>query len=310
VTTLEASKAESAVDLGGYVFRDEMAVEAFAKVFNDPAINRFVVDPVSLLILAGPKYENISQGLAQTANALKAGFQSLDRAAIDLSYQMKYPDGILTFSKKDEAASTQGVVWSQAFHSHAVFDGSSGSGTKLSLQESLDTTARTLQAGIDYYFPARSHPKANAIFTAQLRLASEQTRGLLDALTPLFNKICQEGALPHKEAWHRVMLFVKQIFDKTYLIRKPNSESSTGSMMWGSFKTTQMWKGYQQVNYIAHPEVAICLTFASMKKEGTAVAEITKQVASLDSTVGNHAKSLRSMDIMWKDLKAKNPALF
>ncbi len=69
-----------------------------------------------------------------------------------------------------------------------MFDRSSGSGTKLSLQESLDTTVRTLQAGIDYYFPARSHPKANAIFTAQLRLASEQTRGLLDALTPLFNR--------------------------------------------------------------------------------------------------------------------------
>lgn len=310
VTALEASKSSTAVDLGGYIFRDEAAVEAFSKVFNDPSINRFVVDPIILFILSEPKYETVSQGLAQTANALKAGFQSLDRAAIDLSYQLKYPDAILAFSKKDDAASTQGVVWAQGFHSHAIFDGSSGSGTKLSMQQSLDTTVRTIQAGIDYYFPAKSHPKANAIFTAQLRLSADQTRGLLDCLTPLFNKICQEGAMSHKEAWHRVMLFVKQLFDKTYLVRRPNSEASTGSMMWGSFRTTQTWKAYHDVNFIDHSDVAICLTFASMKKEGTALSDLSSKLSTLDSTVGNHAKSIRTMESGWRELKAKNPALF
>lgn len=310
VTTLEASKSATAVDLGGYVFRDEAAVEAFSKVFNDPSIIRFVVDPISLFILSEPKYETVSQGLAQTANALKAGFQSLDRAAIDLSYQLKYPDSILMFSEKDEAASTQGMIWSQGFHSHAVFDGSSGSGTKLSMQQSLDTTVRTMQAGIDYYFPAKSHPKANAIFTAQLRLAADQTRGLLDCLTPLFNKICREGAMSHKEAWHRVMLFVKHLFDKNYLLCRPNSEGSTDSMMWGSFRTTQFWKGFQDVNFIDHLDVAICLNFASMKKEGTALSDLLSKLSTLDSTVGNHAKSIRTMENGWNDLKAKNPALF
>lgn len=310
VTALEASKSATAVDLGGYVFRDEAAVEAFSRVFNDPSINRFVVDPISLFILSEPKYETVSQGLAQTANALKAGFQSLDRAAIDLSYQLKYPDSILMFSKKEEAASTQGVIWSQGFYSHAVFDGSSGSGTKLSMQQSLDTTVRTMQAGIDYYFPARSHPKANAIFTAQLRLAADQTRGLLDCLTPLFNKICQEGSMPYKEAWHRVMLFVKNLFDKTYLLRRPNSEGSPGSMMWGSFRTTQYWKSFQDVNFIDHSDVAICLTFASMKKEGTALSDLSSKYSSLDSTVGNHGKSIHTLENALKELKKKNPALF
>lgn len=116
--------------------------------------------------------------------------------------------------------------------------------------------------------------------------------------------------MPYKEAWHRVMLFVKNLFDKTYLLRRPNSEGSPGSMMWGSFRTTQYWKSFQDVNFIDHSDVAICLTFASMKKEGTALSDLSSKYSSLDSTVGNHGKSIHTLENALKELKKKNPALF
>ena len=90
VAALKASKLATSIELAGYVFHDEASVEAFAKAFCDLAINRFVVDPVSLLLLAEPKYETVEKGLVQLANALKANFLTLDRATINLSHQMVY----------------------------------------------------------------------------------------------------------------------------------------------------------------------------------------------------------------------------
>jgi hypothetical protein len=309
VAALEASKSATSIELAGYVFRDEASVEAFAKAFCDPAINRFVVDPVSLLLLSEPKYETVEKGLLQLANALKANFLTLDRATIDLSYQMVYPDRMLTVSNKDDALINDGVQWAPPFKSHEVFEGAFGSGTKFRLQRAIDTVVNTMQAGIDYHFPPLTHPKANAIFSKQLRLSHDQVKGLLDCLTPLYKKISMEGSLAPKEAWSRVMVFVKSVFDDIYLVRAPNSEASTGSMMWGSFRTTQFLKSYQDLGWANNPKVAIALTFASMKKEGSALGDLTTRVGSLESTAGNHARDIRGLTTKFNDLKSKNPSL-
>ena len=57
------------------------------------------------------------------------------------------------------------------------------------------------------------------------------------------------------------------------------------------------------------PKVAIVLTFASMKKEGTALGDLTSRVSTLESTSGNHAKDIRGFTKQFADLKNKNPSL-
>jgi hypothetical protein len=105
------------------------------------------------------------------------------------------------------------------------------------------------------------------------------------------------------------MVFVKSVFDDIYLVRAPNSEASTGSMMWGLFRTTQFLKSYQDLGWANNPKVAVALTFASMKKEGSALGDLTTRLGSLESTVGNHARDIRGLTTKFNDLKSKNPLL-
>lgn len=83
LSALESSKSATSIELAGYVVWYGVTVEAFVKLFFDPAVNRFVVDPFSLLVMAEPKYKSVKKLLVKLANALKANFLSLDIATID-----------------------------------------------------------------------------------------------------------------------------------------------------------------------------------------------------------------------------------
>jgi hypothetical protein len=121
--------------MGGHVFSDEGAVEAFLKPLNDPNAHRFCADFLALLLLAEPKFETIQQGLDQTAAAMKAHFPSLDVATIDLSYKMVYPPRILKSSDKETAQENGGVEWASGFASHVAFDGTYNNGTHFNLEK-------------------------------------------------------------------------------------------------------------------------------------------------------------------------------
>ena len=65
VEALEAAKVATAVELGGHIFTDEAATDAWARTFMDPNLNRFCMDFVSLFLLAKPKFETVASGLEQ-----------------------------------------------------------------------------------------------------------------------------------------------------------------------------------------------------------------------------------------------------
>jgi hypothetical protein len=307
VEILEASRSSTAIEMGGHVFTDEPAVDAWLRTLNDPNAYRFCADFLALFLLAEPKYETIEQGLDKTAAVKKAQFASLDIATIDLSYKMTYPPKILKFSDKEAAQENGGVEWSPSFVSHSAFDGTYNNGTHHNLEKAIKGVVRAWESGIDVAYPVRTHPKPNAVFKAQLHLAGEQCFEYLNSLTPLFKQI--SGGITDKEAWARGLVFTKQVFDDVAKVRTINSEATMGSKVWASFRTTEMLKSYQLHEWVEHPKASSILALTSIRKEGKIVAETVSKLKDQSSTIVKHTGEIKALKDDVKALKQKNPSL-
>ena len=82
-----------------------------------------------------------------------------------------------------------GIVWGPSYATHGIFMGEYKIGMHQRFKRAIDRVLRSVQSGIDFHFTVRMHPQPNAVFSSVLRFLGEQARGLLDAQTPLFNKI-------------------------------------------------------------------------------------------------------------------------
>eukprot|EP00804_Cyclotella_cryptica_P005636 CCRYP_000021-RA/>CCRYP_000021-RA protein AED:0.75 eAED:0.65 QI:0/0/0/0.33/1/1/3/0/494 len=167
VQMLEASKAINSIKMGGHVFVDEAAVEAWGCARADPNLHRFCPDFVSFFLLAEPKFETVEPGLGQMAAVVKANFKSIDEATIGLSYSIIYPPQFIRASDKQEAQATDGFTWVAPFMSFDVFEGDYHNGTPMWLKKSLDTVAKAIKSGIDFHFPIATRPLSNSVFKAQ-----------------------------------------------------------------------------------------------------------------------------------------------
>jgi hypothetical protein len=308
VEQLEAARMITAVEIGGFVFVDESATEAWVATHRDPDLLRFSPDFVTLFLLADPKFDTVEAGLEQSAAVAKAQFSSLDVATAVLSYSIVYPSNLIKKSDKVEAQQDGGVTWAPSFASHDVFEGDYNNGTHLRLKKDLTAAAKSIEAGIDYHFPASLHPKTNAVFRAQVRLALTQCTEFLDALTPLHKQI-SGGGMSVKESWNRVMIFAKQIFEDIRTVRAPNVAASTGSRIWASFRTTEILKEYQRHNWVEHPKTSAILALTSMRKEGKAIEELSSKVQSHSSQLNRGLGDIKKLQEEFKDLKKKNPSL-
>ena len=305
---IESSRLSTVIEMGGVVFQDELALDSWLRSFNDPDVNRFVPDFVSLFFLAEPKFETVDKGLQQAAAAAKAQFSSLDVATINLSYSITYPPHILHSTDKQSALEIDTVEWATAFSSHRNFEGTYNNGTHLRLRKAIGNVRKALEGGVDVTFPVRSQPQSNAVFKAQINLAAAQCLEFLDSCTPLFKKI-SGGGMEEKDAWSRVLVFTKNIFDDVAKERAINSEGTTSSKVWASFKTTEMLKGYQAHNWVEHPKTSSILALTSMQKEGKSIAELTSSVKSHSASVQKLETELKRIKEELKELKKKNPSL-
>jgi hypothetical protein len=308
VEQLEAAKMITAVEIGGFVFVDEAATEAWVATHRDPDLVRFCPDFVTLFLLADPKFDTVEAGLEQSAAVAKAQFSFLDVATAVLSYSIVYPSNLIKKSDRADAQQDGGVVWAPSFASHEVFEGDYNNGTHLRLKKDLTAAAKSIEAGIDYHFSASLHPKTNAVFRAQVRYALTQCTEFLDALTPLHKQI-SGGGMSGKESWSRVMIFAKQIFEDIRTVRAPNVAASTGSRILASFRTTEILKEYQRHNWVEHPKTSAILALTSMRKEGKAIEELSSKVQSHSSQLNQRLGDIKKLQEDLKDLKKKNPSL-
>ena len=195
---------------------------------------------VTLIMLCSEPYDTIAEGIATAAEAHKAEYNSLTEACISLSYGLTYPENIMCKQDKEKYAATGGCYWTTTWSSLAVFKGTFNNGAKEAITSSLTKVLRMIQNAIDFSFPPASHPIAHVVFTEQLLISRQQTLGWIKALQPLY-EILSAAGMASDEAWERVLIFTKAVFDDDRMVRAlTHDRKNTGGMIWGRFCTTKL----------------------------------------------------------------------
>jgi len=235
--TLEERRAGETIKRGGRLFRDVVAVNTWVQTFKDNGIFHYCVDMVTLIMLCAEPYETIAEGIANAAAAHKAEFNDLTEARISLSYGLTYPDNIMRKQDKEKYAATGGWFWTNTWSSYTVFKGTFNNGAKDTIVSSLVELSRMIQNAIDFSFPPATHSIAHAVSTEQLLISRQQASGWIEALEPLYEILIAAG-MSTEEAWERVLIFTKAIFDDIRTVRAITlDKGNMGGMIWGSFRT-------------------------------------------------------------------------
>jgi len=307
VKLMEDRKHSSSISRGNQVFKDQQAVQAFIVASGDATIYRFVVDMVSLLTLAPDPYFTVAEGMASEAAAAKAKFSSLLEARIALSYPITFPSSIMSKStatggERGQLDLTNGWKWNHAWSSAAKFEGVFNNGGFDIMLADLKDTRETLQNSIDASFPIDTHGTLHAIFSEQLSLSHQQAVGWLQSLIPLF-KTMKSGGLTNDDAWTRVLVYSKALFEDVKTVRHLSADSrSCAAMIWGSLRTADLLSEYSRLRWIQHPQVSSILALTSMQTEGRALAETVATINTINRDVNKLSES-------WKKLKKENPTL-
>ena len=203
--------------LCGSLFCHNRLKEALEEI--EFSLLRWCVDMITLLMLCADPYQTIAEGMTYAAGAHKAEFNDFTEARVSLSYGLTYPENIMKKHDKEKYAATGGWFWSSTWSSYAAFKGTFNNGAKDSISGSLSEVSRMIQNAIDYAFPLSTHPLPHAVFTEQLLLARSQASAWwIEALDPLY-EILSSAGMPTEEAWERVLIFTKAVFDDIRTVR-------------------------------------------------------------------------------------------
>ena len=201
--------------------------------------------------------------MASEAGAVKASYNSLLDARISLSYQITYPEPLTKKSEKVADNATGGWTWTGVWSTHDSFEGTYNNGVYDRMKTDLRDTKDSLQNSIDTAFPIDTAGQAHAIFAKQLMLSYDQATAWLAPLNPLF-KIMKTGGLSNDEAWNRVLVYAKALFEDIKTVRALLAEHSAGAMIWESFCTAELLNKYICLRWLQHPQVSSILALAYM----------------------------------------------
>ena len=81
------------------------------------------------------------------------------------------------------------------------------------------------------------------------------------------------GGLNTADAWSRVLVYTKSLFEDFKTVRQVSAVNTASSMIWGSFLATDLLREYAYLHFIQHPQVSSILALASVQREGKALDE-------------------------------------
>ncbi len=139
------------------------------------------------------------------------------------------------------------------------------------------------------------------MFTEQLLLAKAQALAWADALEPLYEILSLAG-MPTEEAWERVLIFNKAVYDDIRTVRALTlDKKNTARMIWGLFCTTKLLKEYQRHKFYQHPHISNMLALTLLQQEGKKVEKALSTLGMLSKSIEAHQLKLGQLE---KDLKA------
>ena len=157
-----------------------------------------------------------------------------------------------------------------------------------------------IQNAIDFSFPTAGHPIAHVVITEQLLISRQQASGWIEALEPLYEILIAAG-MSTEEAWERVLIFTKAIFDDIRMVRAITlDKANTGGMIWGSFRTAKLLEEHQRLKFYQHPHVSNMLALTSLQREGKKVEKAVSTLVTLLKSIEVHQSNIVQIE---KDLK-------
>jgi hypothetical protein len=302
VKALEDGRAGDAIEHGGKMFRDLGSVAAWLQTFPDKNLYWYCMDMVTLVMLCAEPYETIAEGMATVAAAHKVEYNSLTEARISLSYGLTYPREPHEETDKQKHAATRGWFWTTSRSTFSAFKGTFNNGAKNGITSSLWEVAGMIQNAIDFAFPLTTHPLAHAVFTEQLLLSRAQASEWIEALEPLY-EILSSAGMPLDDAWERVLIFTKDVFDNVRTVQALMLDSKNNAgMIWGSFRSTKLLEEYRRLKFYQHPHVSNMIALTLLQHEGkkventfSALESLTKDVERLKTQCGQCKRDLKSL---------------
>ena len=267
VKLLEERRNANVIERGNQLFKDQQAVRAWVQLLDEPNVFRYCVDMLVLVILTQDPYEDVAGGMATEAAAYKAQYNDMLEARISISHGLTFPDNLVARSSKAEASLTEGWFWASGWTSHTAFEGTYNNGAMHRTKKQLEEVTKMIQNAINFAYPTDVAPIPNAVFSEQLRTSYTQAVGFIDSINPLF-KTLQTSGMSDKEAWGRIFVFVKSVFEDIATVRKVSAVRDASAMIWGSFATAELLKEYERLRWVQHPQVSATLALTAMQREG------------------------------------------
>ncbi len=294
---LDERRNANVVERGNQLFKDQHAVKAWVQLLEETNVYRYCVDMVVLLILTQDPFENIAEGMATEAAAYKAQYNDLLDARISLSHSLTYPDNMFARSSTAAAVLTDGWSWTVGWSTHDAFEGTFNNGAHFSIKQALEEVTKMIQNAINFAYPTNVAPIPNAIFSEQLRTSYDQAIGFVDSFDPLF-KTLSKGGLTPKEAWSRVFVYSKSVFEDIGTVRKVSAVRDASAMIWGSFRTAELLKEYTRLRWLQHPQVSATLALTSMQREGKAIHDAAAARGGESAVIKKHTDEIKLIKLV------------
>ena len=304
VDTLEKKRHADAVEFGGVVFKDAQSTSAWFQLLGDPEAHRFCPDFVTILSITNESVTTIADGLKANADAIRAGFTTVTGAEATITYQIPYPENILTSSKGSGSLTEMGgYAWAPGWESREAFVGLFNNGTKSWFKTSVQGGIKNFQAAIDMQYPRTGRAQVNEVFTEVVRQAGAQALMFLDSIEPLADMLETTG-MSAQDAWNRAALYPKTLFDSIRAVRVTAPKGMPGgAMLWGSFQATKLVQEFARHGFTDHPRISTLLAITSMQKEGVAIKKLEKdlsretgKVIALEKKVGGLERRLGELE--------------
>ena len=275
ITAAENKRMASAVEYGGVTFKDAQGTKAWFALLADKEAHTLCPDMVTILSTASTAANTISEGMTTAANAIRAHFDSVLAAETTFSFEVLYPELILSKTTATDAGGEMGgYKWSPGFATREAFKGAYQNGTEKKMRTDIQGAMRNYQTAIDGRYSAGSKPYK--VFSEMAALAGSQALAFLDSVAPLADMLVTTG-MSEKDAWERTALYPKALFDAIRLVRVTTLKGLTnqgGALVWGSMQTTALVAIYAMHNFIDHPKIASMLALSSMQKEGLTMKKL------------------------------------
>ena len=310
VKALQDQKSEMAVVRAQQVFKSESDVEAWASALgHKDDMHKYVPDMVTILMLTNQPFATFEGAMAVYGSTAKANFSDLLEAQVKVSHEVIFPENVISVSTSKEAASVGGLRWAPQFMTAEIFEGDLRNGTIVRMKEDIYRVRDGFKATYGINFPPDKHPIVHAILMEQLTEATAQAIGWLEEMQLPFYRALRAGGMAEKEAWTRVLVVNIEFFKDVRSVRSVTATPSAASMIYGSFRATDLVGEYVRCHFIQHPKIASTLVLTSMEREGKAAEVTAKEIKVERERITRLEHRVQQAEGAMNSLKQKNPSL-